>query len=342
MPERTHADNRPADPANRLGLDYRNVPARKVSVPIVDVHSHVRRLDDARRFYEVADAYGIWHVFTMTPLSEVPPLHEAYPTRLSFIAIPDWREIDRSPAFQRSWLADLDAFRRVGASVAKFWMAPPMRGRFGLTLDDPFYEPIIDRALELGYAFMTHIADPTAWFEQGGRYADTTKYGTKRQQYDQLEFLLERVAPRPVIGAHMGGSIEEPEFLSGLLERHENFHLDTSATKWIVRGVAQHPDAVRKLVMRFRKRILFGSDLVTGPDYGFDHYASRYWTHLQMWESDYRGESPIEDPDADDPPRLAGLDLPAEVLREIYFGNAERLGLVGAGRLEAVQRPAVD
>jgi hypothetical protein len=45
-----------------------------------------------------------------------------------------------------------------------------------------------------------------------------------------------------------------------------------------------------------------------------------------MWETACRGESPIEDPDADDPPRLAGVDLPAEVLRKMYRENAVRLG----------------
>jgi hypothetical protein len=73
--------------------------------------------------------------------------------------------------------------------------------------------------------------------------------------------------------------------------------------------------------------VLFGSDLVTGTDYDFDHFASRYWAHQMMWESDYRGESPIVDPDAEDPPRLAGLNLPIDVLTRLYRENAQRLRL---------------
>ena len=59
-----------------------------------------------------------------------------------------------------------------------------------------------------------------------------------------------------------------------------------------------------------------------------------------LWETNYRGECPIEDPDggkgfdprtgefvaakADGVPHLVGLDLPADVLVKLYRTNAER------------------
>ena len=43
------------------------------------------------------------------------------------------------------------------------------------------------------------------------------------------------------------------------------------------------------------------------------------------WETACDGESPIEDPDAENPPRLVGIDLPVDVLRKMYFENARRL-----------------
>jgi hypothetical protein len=93
----------------------------------------------------------------------------------------------------------------------------------------------------------------------------------------------------------------------------------------MVREIARQPAAVRDFVLRNQDRILFGSDLVVDEEYGFEHYASRYWAHLRLWETPYRGESPIADPDADDPPCLAGLDLPGEVLEQLYCGNATGL-----------------
>jgi hypothetical protein len=208
----------------------------------------------------------------------------------------------------------------------KFWMAPPMRGEFGLTLEHEFLRPVIQRGLDLGYDFMVHVGDPEEWFHPGRRYGDTQRYGTKADQYPQLEWFLEHVAPRFVIGAHMGGRIEDPEFLSDMLTRHANFYLDTSATKWIVRGVAARPAAVRDLFLAHPDRLLFGSDLVVEDQYDFQHYASRYWAQRTMWETVYDGESPIEDPDVPAAPRLRGIDLPPDVLRRVYGQNAVRLG----------------
>src|SRR5690606_5192531 len=117
--------------------------------------------------------------------------------------------------------------------------------------------------------------------------------------------------------------------------RYPHYVIDTSATKWIVRAVAeQSPAAVRDFFIAYQDRIIFGSDLVVGEKYDWDHYASRFWVHQALWETDYRGQSPIEDPDggagfdprrgvidtakADGIPRLAGVDLPADVLQKIY------------------------
>jgi predicted TIM-barrel fold metal-dependent hydrolase len=316
-----------SSPSNRLGLDYRTVPARRVASRIVDAHVHVHNVPSVADFFAAAAAYGISKVVSMTPLDEVQAMRRDYRERLDFIAIPRWRRMANSTAFQKQWLEDLAAFRELGARRMKFWMAPPMRGQYGLTLKDPFFRPLIQEGVRLGYDFMVHIGDPSEWFAPGARYADAKMFGTKHEQYPQLEYLLDEVAPRNVIGAHLGGSCEEPDFLQNLLDRHDNLFLDSSATKWVVRAIARQPEAVREFVIRNQDRILFGSDLVVSADYDFDHYASRYWTHLMLWETAYRGESPIEDPDADNPPRLAGVDLPAAVLRKLYETNAARLGI---------------
>jgi predicted TIM-barrel fold metal-dependent hydrolase len=325
-----HDDDTPTtrrvSPANRLGLDYRRVMPREVQAPILDVHAHVHNVPSVAAFFEAADAYGVTKIVSMTPIDEVDALQAAYPGRLEFIAIPRWRSLTNSTDFQQQWLGDLEAFREKGARRMKFWVAPPMRGEYGLRLQDAFFSPLIRKGLELGFDFMIHVGDPSEWFGNGGKYADAKKFGTKNEQYTQLEFLLESVAPHNVIAAHMGGYCEEPAFLQRLLDRYPNLFLDSSATKWVVRAVSRQPEAVREFMIRNQDRVLFGSDLVVAANYDFDHYASRYWAHQTMWETDYRGESPIEDPDADDPPGLAGLALPAAVLRKLYRENAARLG----------------
>lgn len=314
-------------PANRIGIDYRAQIPPRLGVPRIDVHSHVNDVSHAPLLLEVAERYEVRRIVSMTALAKAPAILEQYPEHLRFIAIPQWRKFSLDDAFRRLWCDDLAAFRAIGARWCKFWVAPPMRGQHGLTLQSDFIRPVIDRALELEYSFMVHVADPSTWFRPGQRYSDTARYGTKHDQYPQLEWFLEFVAPRIVIAAHMGGFSEDPDFLDGLLSRHSNLMLDTSATKWVVREVSRHPDRIAALVRKWRERILFGSDIVTEDRHDFDHYASRYWAQEMLWQTDYRGESPIEDPDADEPPRLHGTALPHDVLCDIFHHNAQRIGL---------------
>ncbi|MCG3128560.1 MAG: hypothetical protein CHACPFDD_03449 [Phycisphaerae bacterium] len=309
--------------ANRLGLDYRRPPAARVDVPIIDVHTHVQLVQHAPKYFEAARLYGVRRTLSMTPLAEVDDIRREFGERIEFIAIPNWRKFEKTATFARQWMDDLEAFRARGARLCKFWMAPRMRERLRLTLDDAWVREVVRHAHGLGYDFMVHIADPTVWWSR--QYADTAVFGTKTDQYAQLRHLLTDFGDRLVIGAHMGGCVEELDFLSELLERHPNYVIDTSATKWIVREVARQPEAVRAFVTHYASRVLFGSDLVVGDKYDFDHYASRYWAQRMMWESDYRGESPIDDPDASQPPQLAGVALPADILAQVYHHNAVRL-----------------
>jgi hypothetical protein len=156
----------------------------------------------------------------------------------------------------------------------------------------------------------------------------------------------------------MAGYPEDLDFLSGLLARHDNLYLDTSATKWMVRELSRHPrEQVRDFFEQWRGRVLFGSDIVTlddhlrprdpslppaspmsdlaaTPEQAFELYASRYWALRTLLESDDEGPSPIADPDLAmvdpsrsplDSPLLRGLGFGPELLRALYHDNAERV-----------------
>ncbi len=320
---------RPPSPANRLGIDYRTPPPRKVGVTIVDAHTHLYGGEQLSAMLEAANLYGVGPILSMTPLAEVEAVRAACGDRVRFIAIPHWKSIARTDEFRAAWMRDLERFRELGARLCKFWMAPKMRKEHGLTVDHEFVRPVVHEAVRLGYEFMIHVADPSVWWSEGKPYADTHTYGEKAAQYPQLEWLLDTVAPRHVSGVHMAGSVEDLDRLDRLMERHANLLLDTSATKWMVREVSRHPRSVHDFVVRWGDRILFGSDLVASAGYReFDHYASRYWAHQRLWETDCDGESPIDDPDVDEPPTLRGCNLPPDTLEKIYSTNIRRLGWV--------------
>jgi hypothetical protein len=353
-------------PENRFAIDYR-AAARALSAPactILDIHSHINGAHALGIFRQAADAYGVGEVFTMVGLGAAKTVREVFGSRARFIAFPNMRSGDRRHAMTEGFLEDIQGFHDdYGARLIKLWNAPRMfdffpgdSGEDLIAFDSPWRVRHVELASSLGMGVMVHVADPDTWFAT--RYADATKYRMKREHYLALERMLDRF-PVPWLGAHMGGYPEDLAFLDGLLTRHANLHLDTSATKWVVRELSRHPrERVVDFLTKWRGRILFGSDIVTtdeqlsppplsadgvrhpmadladSPETAFDLYASRYLALRMMFETDYQGLSPIADPDLrmvdpsiTDPlaaPQMRGLGLSGEMLATLYRGAAVR------------------
>ncbi len=353
-------------PANRLGLDYRAEAARlgRPVVPIIDVHTHVNGAHAAGIYREACDLYGVDHTYSQTQLSQAAAVRRVMGSRVRFIAIPEYMAKDRRHALTDGFVENLRIWHgEHGARCVKLWNAPRLldlsrEAGIGdadvLRLDNAMRRRVADAAVGMGMMFMTHIADPDTWFAT--KYADAARYMSKQAHYEGLERMLEAYRV-PWIAAHMGGWPEDLAFLDGLLSRHPNLHLDTSATKWMVRELSRHPhEAFRAFMLRWWGRLFFGSDIVTLDEHltpvkedakrfgaelagseaeAFDLYASRYWALRTMWETAYDGESPIADPDLAmvdptrfgpmDAPRLVGRSMPADWLREFYRDAIERV-----------------
>ena len=339
-------------PANRLELQYADEAAKLGPPPIgiIDVHTHLRGESAIRIYRDVARRFGITQTWSMTPLEQIPQVRHVLADTVRFIAQPDFRSDDLLHAMGDGFLSRIEAFHDQGAQLVKFWAAPRSRElsqKAGvpdlMNLDGPQRRAQMELAVELGMGIMTHVGDPDTWFAT--RYSDTSLYGTKASQYEPFETALDTFDV-PWIAAHFGGWPEDLAFLDELLERHRNLHLDTSATKWMVRELSRHSrEDLLHFLQRWPDRILFGSDIVAQDEIfetnddatqqAFDLYASRYWALRTLFETDYDGPSPIVDPDlamvdplrhgAEDAPTLRGHHLPTDVLRRMYHGAADRL-----------------
>jgi predicted TIM-barrel fold metal-dependent hydrolase len=348
-------------PANRLSLNYRQLAKdfTKLDYPIIDAHSHIRGNQAVKIYDEAARHHGIGLTYSMTPLNEIDLIRAHLGEKIEFIAIPDFSSKDRRHSVGRGYAELIPQFKSHGAKIVKFWNAPRIYDSEDVPfVSSPFRLNAPERiacmkvAIDLGMIFMVHIGDPNTWFS--AKYKDVNRYGTKDQQYEDLEEVVSKFQS-PWIAAHMGGYPEDLNFLSGLLERNKNLYLDCSATKWIVRELSKHtPEATREFFTRWKGRILFGSDIVTGdahltvsenssemeskasnPNDAYDLYASRYWALRTLLETDYVGPSPIADPDLHlvnpqkftplDAPTLRGCKLSPEVLRALYHDTARTL-----------------
>jgi predicted TIM-barrel fold metal-dependent hydrolase len=329
---------------NVTGEDYSNRAHFRYAVPLIDIHAHVFQtrpddppngpplgkgpgasLDQADVMLTAAEEFGIVRTYSMCPPDDIRPLRERFGPRLGFNGSIVKKLDDPDDAAYKL----LDRFLELGVEIIKFWAAPRGRDR-GLLVNAPWRIEAARRARSAGIRIiMVHVGDPDVWFRT--TYADSAKFGTKPDQYRGLEQMLEEFPDLSWIGAHMGGDPEHADHLQALLERYPHLYFDTSATKWQVREVSAHRDAIRRLVCRYPKRFLFGSDLVTRHTLPREHYVSRYWCQRTLWESDWQGRSPIADPDytagpgEPSTPLLHGLALPAEVLDQVYYSNAAQL-----------------
>ena len=299
----------------------------------------------------------------MTQLPMVDQVRDRLGDSVRFIAFPTFSSTDRAGAFRAGYLEAIEQFHsKYGSRMLKLWASPRLRDLipefadlpYGQTdiaeVDAPWRVRACELGQRLGMIFMIHIADPDTWYAT--KYSKPERYGTKRGEYERLERMLDRFT-NPWIAAHMGGWPENLAFLDGMLERHPNLHIDTSATKWVVRELSKHPrHEVIGFFTKWQGRLLFGSDIVVGDDHltpkkatqhpmadladspeaAFDLYASRYWALRTMFESSYDGESNISDPDLAmvDPakfgpmsaPRLQGFGFSRDLLATLYHDAA--------------------
>ncbi len=308
-------------------------PARKVTGPIIDAHTHVGRVEATEALLQAADRYGIGRLLGITSLESAPVLEERFPGRFVFAVSLDYSHCDQARRFQEEALERLERASAVGFRVVKFWFKPAFNADAGMFLDDERLTPVFEKMAQLGMPGLAHIADPDIWFQS--HYADTARYGTKLQTYEQLEHVLQRHPGVKVMGAHFGGHPEDLDHLTRLLDTYPNFLIDTSATKWGCREVGRQRERAREFVVRYARRILFGSDLVAREGWPVERYAQRYWVQQMLWEGEGTFRSPIPDgdyqeivrraggdPGADEAPEFAGLGLPADVLKRVYCENA--------------------
>ncbi|MBE3598196.1 MAG: amidohydrolase family protein [Limnochordaceae bacterium] len=304
--------------------NFTAVPASRAPVKAVDIHTHAGTLPETALLLRAAELYGI-DTLVVIVHDYLAPASVSNGWAGSVVIAPQLRydHLDDEERFLKENLERIEQAGRAGVRLVKFWFTPRFYATTRLRLDDPRLAPLLARIDALGMGLLVHVSDPDIWFERV--YTDRQLYGTKAEQYPQLEAVLDRHPRMPVVAAHMGGDPEHLDHLQELLDRHPNLFLDTSATKWMIRELGRQREAARDFFIRNRHRIVFGTDQVVTRGSDLVRYTSRYWTHRLFWETSVECPSPVEDPDCDGMPVIRGLDLPGEVLADIYRHNAERI-----------------
>lgn len=215
-----------------------------------------------------------------------------------------------------------------------------------LRVDDPRLDPAFEAAGRLGLPVLIHTGDPQAFFrpptEDNERYEELEAHpswsfhGDEWPSWEDVFAQYEaRVARHPsttFLGAHFGNAPEEPERVARMLERYDNLYVETGAR---IPEIGRHdPARMRRIFVEHHDRILFGTDIQMGrtswvlgsagddpdPPERIPVFYEAHWRYFETADRDFAHPTPIQGDWTID-----GIDLPREVLEDLYHRNAERL-----------------
>ncbi len=310
----------------------------KYKGPIFDAHTHVWETTNTNQTIEEQETLGIKSQLVIAHLTAVRNFTEQhYPGKFVFAKYLSTQNIIGSKI--DFVLSEIDQMRENGFSLAKMWAAPGWRNYFknyeaDFRITDERYQPIFDKLAAEGFPLLLHMSDPDTYYATN--YANTEVFGTKDAHLDELETLIANNPKLQFQLAHFGAQPEIHRLprLATWFETFDNIVVDTASSRWMARELSKDPDAARNFLIRFSKRILFGTDTTLNANKSWDKratlspYKARYIAQRILWETTERN-TPLPFPDADTEASggtfINGLNLPDNVLRDLYWENGQRL-----------------
>lgn len=198
-----------------------------------------------------------------------------------------------------------------------------------VAVDDPRWDPIWQACGELEMPVLIHSADPVAFFqpvdrfnerwEELNRHPDWSFAGEEYPSHDEILAARNRVIARHpktiFLGAHVANYPENLTKVARWLDTYPNLYIEIAAR---IAELGRQPRAAREFLIKHADRVMFGTD---GP-----RPIGRLLPHWRMLETRDEYFTYAEN---QYPPQglwnIYGLGLPDEVLRKIYYENANRL-----------------
>ncbi len=334
-------------------------PVTRAKYPFVDVHNHqfemadqdlselVAAMDElnmaamvnlsGRGFRRIAQADGSFRFALREPdylKRVVDAAAAAAPGRFVVFTNVDVSELGE-PGWRERALAELETDVANGARGLKIYKSLGLDSKDTagerIAVDDPRLDPIWAKCGELDIPVLIHTGEPAPFWqpktgdnerlfelmERPGRYRDPEVYPPWEQIMGEQHNIFRKHPGTTFISAHLGWMGNDLARLGELLDELPNVTTEIGA---VLAELGRQPRFARDWLTRYQDRVMFGKDswapaeyhvyfraLETADDY-FDYYRRRH----AFW-------------------KIYGLDLPDEVLRKLYYGNALRV-LAGLDR----------
>jgi predicted TIM-barrel fold metal-dependent hydrolase len=246
------------------------------------------------------------------------------------------------PKLQAQAIADAHAAGAKGLKIVKtlgLYLRENITSGPLVTVDDPRFDPMWDACAQLNMPVAIHVSDPAAFFtptdrfneryEELNNHPDWSFYGHDFPSNEEILSARNRVFARhpktQFITLHVGNFAENLANVSQNLDRFPNMHVDIAAR---IGELGRQPRTARAFFEKYPDRILFGTDATPhGDQFPQQVYSDRlYEIYFRFLETDdeYFDYAP-----ASIPPqgrwRIYGINLPDNILRQVYHDNAARL-----------------
>jgi predicted TIM-barrel fold metal-dependent hydrolase len=319
------------------------------NLPIVDGHVHFSDPEQMEDLLEVMDAASVARTnLVSTPNPRVVNHNAAliafkarHPGRVYLSGGLDYTQAlaDRERASELLG-AQVRRLKEIGFDGLKLIEGKPTaRTRIPIPLDAPEYEGMWQALKESGLPVVWHVADPEefwdaalcpAWARERGWYYGNGSYPSKESLYAEVDQVLERHPGLRIIFAHFYFLSADLARAGRFLDAHPTVCLDLTPGSEMYGNFTRNYDAARVFFHRYQDRLVYGTDISSRAllqgEPGRQGSLALAWLVRANLERDDAFTVPGRDgfmpADLDG---YRGLNLPEQVLTQIYRANFERL-----------------
>jgi predicted TIM-barrel fold metal-dependent hydrolase len=322
-------------------------PLQKAKFPVIDLHGHpgglIQTADGLNQLVKEMDALNVRVMIAADSVSGARLISalnaiKASPHRDRVRVLTGISFANVGPGWAERAIAQLEADVKAGAGgvgeISKgFGLTTRKADGTLLTIDDPALDPIWAACARLNIPVFIHTADPAEFFQpidyRNERWLELSLFPDRRYQderYPRFETLMAqrdrlfRKHPKTqFIAAHFGWHAQDLARLGRMFDAMPNVTTEMGA---VLYELGRQPRAAREFLIKYQDRVLFGKDAWEPSEYPTywrvletrDEYFDYYRDYHAFW-------------------KMYGLDLPDDVLKKIYYQNAQRLvrGLPTAG-----------
>ncbi|MCB0601226.1 MAG: amidohydrolase family protein [Saprospiraceae bacterium] len=317
-----------------------NIPHTEIAqarYPVIDLHSHpyAKTADEVDAWVKTMDEVGLDKAVIMTyqtgpAFDSLVQLYNTYPNRFILFCGFDYSGYDKL-SFGPAAVAELERCVAMGAKgvgelgdkgKGLFYSKPTPA--WGMHIDDPRMDPLIQRCGELNIPISIHVAEPLWMYEpmdstnDGLMNAYTWRLDDQRDILDHAEMIetLERAVQKHpetrFIACHYANCSYDLTILGRLFDRYPNLYADIGAR---YAETATIPRYAHAFFNQYDDRLLYGTDMGNSP--------AMYRLTFRILETDdehfyYHDYFTYHWP-------LNGYNLSDEVLKKVYRDNALKL-----------------